>query len=157
MLTVVRRFGFAGEGGTAVFESFEAVESEVAQLSTVEDIMRVLRPALQNSGWHCAQGQRSRGGVPLGTATDVPVRSDGFQPKLGAALWVETGRSWTNMAFLQHAIEAALLPTVSEVVIAVVKHYRGQPTFDRCGDFLDWIWRSERLNLPYESLTLIGF
>lgn len=62
-----------------------------------------------------------------------------------------------NFAFLQHAIEAALVPDLAVAVIAVREVYKGQLSFDRIESFLARVFRSGRVQLPYDSLVVIRF
>jgi hypothetical protein len=110
----------------------------------------------RSAGWSCSAGKRSTSGISLQSSSGRRIVADAWHPS-GTALWVETGRSWTNFAFLQHAVEAALGPDVNEVAIAIRHRWKGQSTFDRCAEFLDDVLSSERLRFPYRSLALIGF
>lgn len=138
-----------------VFENHSARLTEDA-VKEIPDVLNVLRTDLESLGWTCSVGRRSRSGVSLATPSGRPIRADAWHPT-GTALWLETGRSWTNFAFLQHAVEAALAPQVENAVVAVRQSYKGQSTFDNCAAFLDELFSSERLRFPYRTLALLGY
>lgn len=146
------------DAARAVLSAFQMYASVLADdgLRKVPEVLAVVRSDLLAAGWVCADGPRHLHGVPLPGGTSHQIRADGWHPD-GVALWVETGRSWTNFAFLQHAVEAAVVASVHEAVICVRTSYDGQPAFDRSAAFLEMVFDSGRLPMPYEALTLIGF
>src|SRR5688500_8805401 len=89
-------------------------------IARVDEVVDIVRPRLSSLGWRLSSGARSRGGLPL-RHPGGSVLCDGYHDESQAALWVETGRSWTNFGFLQHAVEAALCPKVEHVVLAVTQ------------------------------------
>lgn len=127
------------------------------EVRRVPEVLGVVRSDLVEAGWRIAKGSRASTGVPIQRDPSGRVRADGYHAEGGVALWAETGRSWTNNAFLQHIVEAALCPSIEHVVVAVRRNYEGQPSFDRCAEFVDAMVDSGRLQLPYQSLLLIGF
>lgn len=127
------------------------------EVRRVPEVLDVIRANLAPFGWKLALGPRSSAGIPVQVAPTGRLRVDGFHSGAGAALWVETGRSWTNNAFLLHMVEAAMCPGIEHVVIAVRHTYNGQSAFDRCVEFAEMLVRSGRLELPYSSLLMIGF
>lgn len=152
--------------GTAVVPEVEVVELSFAhrahllgedEVRRVPEVLDVIRGNLPPFGWKLALGPRSSAGIPVQVAPTGRLRVDGFHSGAGAALWVETGRSWTNNAFLLHMVEAAMCPGIEHVVIAVRHTYNGQPAFDRCVEFAETLIESRRLELPYSSLLMIGF
>ena len=128
----------------------------VPDIRRVTEVLDMVRGDLVIDGWEVAAGARREHGVPLTATPGVEISADGWHPS-GAALWIETGRTWTNNAFLVHAIEAAMVPSLGTAVLAVREVYSGTETFERCAGFLGAMWRSERFHMPYESLILIGF
>lgn len=138
-----------------VFEkhSRRLTSDEIAEIPQVLDVIRI---DLEVEGWRCSAGKRSTSGIALETSPGRHILADAWHPS-GTALWVETGRSWTNFAFLQHAVEAALASDVDEVAIAIRHRWKGQSTFDNCAAFLGELFGSDRLHFPYRGLTLIGF
>lgn len=142
-----------------VVRTFEEHASVLAgdHLRTVPAVLHVVRHDLRTAGFVVADGRRSTGGVPVAIAPEGTVNVDALHRDHGVAVWVETGRSWTNNAFLEHAVLAACAPAIDEVVIAVRNTYSGQPAYSKCRAFLDTVLRSERLTFPYRALTLIGY
>lgn len=124
-------------------------------MSTIPDVLDAIRPGLVAAGWACSAGKRLAQGVTIGRTSRDVVRGEGLHPA-GVALWVELGRSWTNFGFLQHTIEAAMIPEVLHVVVAVRHRWAGRATYDRCLEFMLDV-EDSAIELPIESLTLVGF
>ncbi len=156
-----RVFLETGELGEPVRTLVSVLEKHSAYLASddineIPHVLDVVRVDLEVEGWRCSAGKRSTSGIALETSSGGRILADAWHPS-GAALWVETGRSWTNFAFLQHAIEAALVPDVDEAAIAIRHRWKGQSTFDNCAVFLAELFDSDRLHFPYRRVTLIGF
>ena len=113
-------------------------------------MLDVVRADLVAAGWLVAAGGRKATGVVVGSAPLTCV-ADGSH-RDGAVFWVETGRGWTNNAFLLHVIEASLAPGISDVVMAILER-----DLEKCAEFLGALATSDRLRLPLRSLVLIGF
>jgi hypothetical protein len=148
------------EPSRAVIRAIEAVHESssllaAADVTQVAAVVDILRPSLAAQGWKCSLGRRSDAGLPLPCGDGRSVLCDCWHPD-GAAIWFETGRSWTNFGFLQHVIEAAVAEGVDHALIGVRNRYNGQSTWDYCADFLDLIYSSTRLQLPMRSVTLVG-
>ena len=126
-----------------------------AKASTVPEVLREIEPGLRRSGWRLASGSRSSTGIRVAGTDGEDVVVDGLHEADRSVLWIETGRSWANFGFLQHAIEASFID-IDNVVIGVRTYYNNQPAFDRCAAFLARVFNSG-LRFPYQSLVLIGY
>lgn len=142
---------------TGVVQIFERHASKLTlgQVTTIPQVLDVVRQNLEEDDWRVSTGARSKGGVLVGRTPRREVLAEALHPD-GAVLWVELGRAWTNFGFLHHAIEAAMVPEVTDVVIAVRQRWNSQYTYDRCRDYL-LDFRESGMPLSYRSLTLVGF
>ena len=143
---------------TAVISAFQRRQRSLGSpdLRRVTEVLDIVRADLADDGWEVAGGARREHGVPLVATPGVAISADGWHDS-GVALWIETGRTWTNNAFLLHAVEAAMVPALNTAVLAIREVYSGTETFERCAGFLGAMWRSEGVIIPYESMVLIGF
>lgn len=141
-----------------VVDAFEDHSAVLAHddVRQIHQVVGLVRPRLHAAGFRTSGGSRGRYGVDLPGVNGV-VRCEAFHPVHGTAVWVETGRAWTNFGFLQHAVEAAISTAVVDVVLAVRSRYNEQSTFDRCDHYLTMLFDSRRLAFPYRSLVLLGF
>lgn len=86
-------------------------------------------------------------------------RADAWNPKTGVVVEVEAGGARQNNRALLDIIKGIVWADCRHLVIAV-KHSYGQAEQD---DFLwlrDWIellYASDRVELPFESLTVVGY
>lgn len=142
------------EGAVDVFRA-RATQLSLARVSTIPHVLDEIRPGLVRDGWECSAGKRSAQGVTIGRTSRDLVRGEARHPT-GVALWIELGRSWTNYGFLQHTVEAAMIPEVSHAVLAVRHRWDGRVTYDRCLEFLLDV-EDSAIDLPIESMTLVGF
>ena len=142
---------------TTAVDVFSAGASRLRDpdVTTVADVLDIVRPHLVPHGWTVADGSRAKHGVARRTGDGAIVRLDGWHDS-GTALWIETGRSWNNFGFLQHVAEAAVLPNGDHVVVAINESYGAQATFVRCQEFLAMLLGTERMTWPFRSVTLIG-
>lgn len=143
----------------AVADSFTSCAAVLdgAEVRTVEAVREIVAPALRDRGWTVACGRRSQGGIAIAAVRGPSVRADAFHAALGAGLWIETGRGWTNNAFLHHAVLASVSDAIQHVIVALRSVYEGTPAFDHAVEVLDQVIGVGRIRLPYRSLTLIGF
>jgi hypothetical protein len=123
----------------------------------VEEVRARIEPHLRRAGWSVGEGARSRGGIALARSQGPAVRADAVNAITGAALWIETGRSWTNNGFLEHLIEAVPCLGVDHLALAIRTVYDGSAAYSKAVEFLGPVIDSGRLGLPYESVLLIGF
>lgn len=140
----------------AVFETHASTLAS-SELRTVEDVRSVVAHDLRRHGWVVAEGPRSVGGIALPTSVGWVIRADAHHPRHRAALWIETGRSWMNNAFLADTVEASLSPQVDHVLVALRNEYQGSPAWSRAVEFLDAVVVSGRVQLPLASLLVIGY
>lgn len=149
--------GLPSEVAVAAVGVFEAHAGALASgdVTTIPDVLDVIRPDLERGDWTVSTGKRQDGGVQIGRTKRRPVLAEGFHDG-GVVLWVELGRSWANCGFLEHTIEAGFVPLVTDVVLAVRHRWDGRITYEKCVDFLQDLEESN-VSLPYRSLTIVGF
>ena len=122
----------------------------------VEEVRDQLRPHLVDAGWTVAEGSRDIGGVVLPASVGLPVRADAASLAARAALFVETGGSWTANGFLEHLMRATVCPDVEHLAVAVGTDDDGRPAYDKVIGFLDPVLGSGRVSLPYRSVLIAG-
>lgn len=144
---------------TPVVQAFESSRAALSadHVRKVEEVRAVVEPALVAMGWVVGNGPRSRGGVAISRSHGAPVRADAVHRAHRAALWIETGRSWTNNGFLEHLIEATPCEQVDHIALAVRAIYDGAPAYDKVITYLDPVMASSRLGLPFRSVLVLGF
>lgn len=142
----------------SVVEAFEREASRLrsAQVRQVPEVLDIVEPHLRPHGWVLAQGARHKHGIPIAAVSGPPIKADGVHREAAAALWVETGRSWTNNGYLEHLVRPSACPNVEHVAIALREIYTG-PAYEKSVNAIDQLVSSGRLGLPYQSVVVIGF
>jgi hypothetical protein len=88
---------------------------------------------------------------------------DAFQEDHGIALEVEAGRATMGNAIYRDLIQASLIVDARYLVLAVPVEYRygekltKEPSYAKTYSVVEAIYGSERLNLPFVGLLLIGY
>lgn len=119
-------------------------------------MLEIVAPHLRPRGWVLAKGARQRHGLAIAAVAGPPIRADGVHRQEHAALWVETGRSWTNNGYLEHLVRPSACPTIELVAIALREIYSG-PAYEKSVNAIDQLLSSGRLGLPYRSVVIIGY
>ena len=96
-------------------ESFLSAES----IRRVEEVRGRVEPHLRPAGWVVGERSRSRGGVSIKRSQGSAMRADAVHAGAHAALWIATGRSWTNNGYLEHLIEAVPCEGIDHLALAV--------------------------------------
>jgi hypothetical protein len=142
-----------------VVEAFGQESGRLAHddVRRVTEVRAQVAPHLKAYGWVVAEGGRREFGIPIATDSAQVVRADAAHRDHRAALWIETGRSWTNNGFLEHLVEAIPCPDVMHLCIAVRTLYNGQAAFEKVVRFLDPVMATDRVDFPFRSLVVIGY
>jgi len=135
----------------------EACVLRADSIRKVDEVRARVEPHLRTCGWSVGEGARSRGGIAIKRDHGPAIRADALNLGVGAALWIETGRSWTNNGFLEHLVEAASCPQIDHLALAVRTVYDGSAAYEKIADYLQPVLDSGRLGLPFESILLLGF
>lgn len=134
----------------------EAARLRSQEVRQVPQVLEIVEPHLRPQGWVLAQGARQKHGLSIAAVAGPPINADGVHRQERAALWVETGRSWTNNGYLEHLVRPSACPTVDHVAIALREIYTG-PAYAKSVNAIDQLLSSGRLGLPYHSVVIIGF
>lgn len=93
----------------------------------------------------------------------VTMEVDAFDDARGIALEVEAGRAWNGNAVYRDIVRASLLLDARFLVLLVPTAYmppsvkRPIPAYEYTRALLDAIYSSDRLNLPFEGVILVGY
>ena len=90
---------------------------------------------------------------------------DAFQPELGIALEVEAGRATMGNAIYRDLIQGSLMVDARFLALAVPLEYRyksgkrtaREPSYAKTYSVVEAIYGSQRLELPFDGLLLIGY
>ena len=97
-----------------------------------------------------------------GTPSSV-MEVDGFHDELGIALEVEAGRAWNSNAVHRDILRTCLLLDARYLALMVPIGYKPVsasvpvPAYDNTRHLLDAIYASERLQLPFDAVVLLGY
>src|SRR3546814_3901475 len=121
------RLFLAEPAATELAAMLSAFRAESARLRSdeirqVPEVLDLLRAHLEESGWALSTGARRKHGLPLKAVTGPAILADGLHRSGRAALWVETGRSWTNNGYLEHLVRPTACQDVDHVVIRSEEH-----------------------------------
>jgi len=70
---------------------------------------------------------------------------------------VEAGRAVVNNQFLKDIFEACMMFEVEYLILAVRNLYLSSKDFEKCYNFLETLYISNRLQLPLKGILLIGY
>ena len=70
---------------------------------------------------------------------------------------VEAGRAVSNYQFLKDLFQACAMQEARHLVIAVRNLYLGKKDFDAVINFMETLYASSRLQLPLQSVTIVGY
>jgi hypothetical protein len=134
-------------------------------------VLSYLRPRLVDHGFDVEAGKRAdqklRRPVLFGEAgtEELAYEVDAFHPTMGIALEVEAGRGIMGNAIYRDLIQASLMIDAEFLVLAVMSEYRyrsGGKTvlatnYRMARNVIGAIYASERLQLPFRGLLLLGY
>lgn len=134
------------------------------------DVLEALAPRLSDEmGFTVEKGKKAIDKIPrpvlFGEQRTVAVTMevDGFDDARGIALEVEAGRAWNGNAVYRDIVRASLLLDARFLVLLVPTAYkppsvkRPIPAYEYTRALLDAIYSSDRLNLPFEGVVLVGY
>jgi hypothetical protein len=127
------------------------------------DVLAVLRDELVNLGFEVekgkAAGQKIKVAVLYGLngQTTKTFDADAFHREEGIVMEVEAGRAVSNYQFLKDLFQACSMQEARHLVIAVRNLYLGKKDFDAVINFMETLYASSRLQLPLQSVTIVGY
>ena len=130
------------------------------------EVLEIVTPRLEQIGYKVEQGG-SRIHLPvlygLNGKVEKYFEADAYCPDKKAVLEVEAGRAVPNNAFLKDLFEACVMQDVEHLVIAVCNSYRPpslktpQKHFQTVSVWMDTFFSSKRVQLPLDSVLIIGY
>jgi hypothetical protein len=149
-----------------------AIDSYVTHEKRMEsnDVLAVLADDLENElGFQVERGKQKLGKLPRpvffgdqGTYLRT-YEIDAFQHDHGIALEVEAGRATMGNAIYRDLIQASLMVDARYLPLAVPLEYRygKKPTteasYAKTYSVVEAIYGSQRLDLPFDGLLLVGY
>jgi hypothetical protein len=85
--------------------------------------------------------------------------ADAWHKELGIVLEVEAGRAYVNNQFLKDLFQASMMHGVDYCVIAVRNIYQSgnSKDFEKVSTFIETMYASDRLSLPFKGILIIGY
>ena len=127
------------------------------------DVLAVLRPHLEQIGFTVETGKSKDAKIDVPVLFGVDNRIDKFfyadaLSKDGRiVIEVEAGRAVVNNQFLKDIFEACMMFEVEYLILAVRNLYLSSKDFEKCYNFLETLYISNRLQLPLKGILLIGY
>lgn len=153
-----------------VVEVFEGEEDKINSLRYTlksNEVLAQVSQGLLKLGFEVETGKRKdqRVNVPvlfgLNGCTEKSFEADAYHKVDGFVLEVEAGRAVVNNQFLKDLFQACMMHGVCQLCIAVRNVYGGggrqSKDFERVVAFFDTLYASNRIKLPLEGVTLIGY
>jgi hypothetical protein len=147
------------------------IDTKNARHSTSDEVLAMLRPDLEHIGFKVESGKRQseklHRPVLFGEmgSHDVKYEIDAYQEANKIVLEVEAGRAIMGNAIFRDIIQMSLMVDADHAVIAMPQVYSyksgGKTMTNRAYEdgfgILDAIWSSDRLQLPFKGLLLVGY
>jgi hypothetical protein len=157
----------------------EVVEKAEAKISTVAEktglssdaVLSELRSGLLGLGYVVESGKTKAATIhrPVlfgeNGKAEVNYEIDAFHDELGIAVEVEAGRGASNNADYRDIVRTSLILDARNMVLLMPVSYRfmsGQlqyaiQAYEKTRNQLDAIYASQRLQLPFDGILLIGY
>ncbi|MGV0872055.1 hypothetical protein [Mycolicibacterium sp. XJ879] len=148
------------------------VENQISTIGgevrlTSDGVLRELRPELENLGF-IAETSKTRAGkirrpVLFGEngKPRVSYEIDAFHDEFGIAVEVEAGRGVANHADYRNIVRTALILDATFLALYMPIYYRTSNAvtqgYKRTLEQLDAIYASQRLQLPFTGILLVGY
>jgi hypothetical protein len=162
----------------ALISIFEVNRSKIDSLVVHEkrmesdDVLRVLADDLETDmGFAVERGKKKMGKLPrpvfFGDEGSYlrTYEIDAFHADYGIALEVEAGRATMGNAIYRDLIQGSLIVDARFLALAVPVEYRyksgtreaKEPSYAKTYSVVEAIYGSQRLDLPFEGLLLVGY
>jgi hypothetical protein len=134
-----------------------------------DGVLLELAPGLAALGYTVEKGKQAEHKIsrPVlfgeGGRPAVTMEVDAFHDELGIAVEVEAGRAWNGNAVYRDLIRASLLLDARFLVLMLPLAYSPPsvrqpiPAYANTQGLMDAIYASQRLQLPFEGVLLIGY
>jgi hypothetical protein len=149
-----------------IVDCFNVVNDRISSESNdlvSNDVLAVLRPHLEQIGFTVETGKSKDAKIDVPVLFGVDNRIDKFfyadaLSKDGRiVIEVEAGRAVVNNQFLKDIFEACMMFEVEYLILAVRNLYLSSKDFEKCYNFLETLYISNRLQLPLKGILLIGY
>ena len=152
-----------------VIEAFRTVEklidSELNEKQESNEVLEKVAANLLVLGFDVETGKKNSQKifVPVlfGQNGKVEKRfeADAWHKDLGIVLEVEAGRAYANNQFLKDLFQASMMHGVDYCVIAVRNIYQSGKSkdFEKISTFIETMYASDRLSLPFNGILIIGY
>lgn len=160
-----------------VYDIVDLVNRAEMQISTVDahtglssdDVLAVLRPGLEALGFEVEKGKSARDKVRRTVLygengrPEVTYEIDAFNDLIGAAIEVEAGRGSQSNADYRDIVRTSLILDARFLVLMLPLAYRSndaakpRSAYATTRGHLDAIYQSQRLQLPFAGVLLIGY
>lgn len=159
------------EFASEIVAAFRSHESEIATESLddglkSDEVLEQVRPELESAGFDVEQGksedEKIHRPVLFGEDGEPELRYevDAYHNEWRCGLEVEAGRAWMGNAIYRDLIQGAMMVQVDTLALAVPNAYKYSSgtnrAFDKTKNVVETLYRTERLDLPYD-LILIGY
>ena len=127
------------------------------------EVLNLVAPSLREAGFQVELSKAVEGkiSVPvlygMNGKIEKSFNADAFHPGEGVVLEVEAGRALDNNQILKDLFQACMMQDARHLVICVRNIYRGNRDFDKAMVWFDTLYASQRLRLPLDTVTLVGY
>jgi hypothetical protein len=149
-----------------IIDCFNAVDDQISsdkeELSSNE-VLAMLRPYFEKIGFTVETGKTkdAKIDVPVLFGVDNRIDKSFYADALSydgrIVVEVEAGRAVVNNQFLKDIFEACMMFEVEYLILAVRNLYLSSKDFEKCYNFLETLYISNRLQLPLKGILLIGY
>jgi len=146
-----------------VFRKHEAAIDSVTMTESSNAVLAIVAADLRASGFTVESGKQREDkiAVPvlfgLNGKVEKSFLADAFHLGEGVVLEVEAGRGVDNNQFLKDLFQACMMQDARHLVICVRNVYRKADDFKKVCTFFDTLYASHRIQLPLESVMILGY
>lgn len=149
-----------------IVDCFNVVNDRISSESNdlvSNDVLAVLRPHLEQIGFTVETGKSKDAKIDVPVLFGVDNRidksfyADALSKDGRIVIEVEAGRAVVNNQFLKDIFEACMMFEVEYLILAVRNLYLSSKDFEKCYNFLETLYISNRLQLPLKGILLIGY
>lgn len=139
------------------------IDSSTNKGQKSNDVLEIMRPQLEKCSFEVEKGKKKENkiNIPVLFGANGKIEKsfdvDAYLQEEGYVIEIEAGRAVCNYQFLKDFFEACTIIGVKRLCIAVRNDYRGSDNFSTVCTFFDTLYTNGRLNIPLDSLLIIGY
>lgn len=149
----------------AVFGAVWDETNSAANKLISNDALAKLQPGLSSIGFVVEMGKTAtqKVSIPVLFGENGKVvksfDADAFRSKDGVVIEVEAGQAVDNHRFLKDFFQACVMQDAKHLMIAVQTSYgtKNKNDYTTIERFFDTLYASQRVGIPLESVTIIGY